>query len=86
MLGSGYNTSQALKALPKFMPTPQKATVRFMVSDVELNKHKNKTHLADHPRLYSSVPTMLVCLALRLASTSRLQGTVGIYRSFSSTL
>ena len=26
---SGYNTSQALKVLPKFMPSPQRASVRF---------------------------------------------------------
>lgn len=29
---SGYNTSQALKVLPKFMPTPSQASVRLMVS------------------------------------------------------
>lgn len=28
---SGYNTTQALKVLPKFMPSPQQASVRFLM-------------------------------------------------------
>jgi len=63
------------------MPTPQQATVRFMVS---IAYPKAEDGLLDRARPYSSAPMMLVCLALKQASMSRCRSTVRICFQFSN--
>lgn len=54
---SGYNTMQAIKVLPKFMPTARQADVRLMVSFII--RITSTTFGSDRNRLSGSEQTML---------------------------
>ncbi|KAI9824961.1 MAG: hypothetical protein M1826_007213 [Phylliscum demangeonii] len=56
---SGYNTAHAVKALSKFMPTPDQAKIRFMQVTVE-DFHRNLVKILTHPTVVAHQPRLIL--------------------------